>query len=185
MKSRLRKGSYDEVINPLDDITHLFVAPDFDPFAAQAIYVSGIDLLITALRSKTLRKKTRVILLLPPDQISAGLEPKLQQAMNRYCAFKIQGDKSELASTLWQGTKALQSGVVFLAVCLTLAALIDQPSVLPTYLTTILSEGLTIVGWVSLWRPVELLLYEWWPTWRDRQIYQHITRADLVIRSQD
>ena len=141
-------------------------------------------LAIYRMRSKTLRKKTRAILVLPADKIVDGLEPKVKQAMTRYCAFKIQEDKSELASTLWQGTKALQTGIVFLAVCLTLAALVDASTLFPSLLSNLLSQGLTIVGWVSLWRPVELLLYEWWPLWRNRRVYEHIQQVELIIQAQ-
>jgi hypothetical protein len=47
-----------------------------------------------------------------------------------------------------------------------------------------LSQGLTIVGRVSLWRPVELLLYEWWPLWRNRRVYEHIQQVELIIQAQ-
>jgi hypothetical protein len=184
LKRVWKRGRYQEVIIPLEDITHLFVVPDFDPYSDRATYASGLDTILTALRSKSLRKKTRAILVLPTQVITEGLESTVKQAVIRYCDFKIQEAKSELAATLWQGTKALQSGVVFLVVCLALAALVDASTLIPRILGNFLSEGLTIVGWVSLWRPVELLLYEWWPLWRNRRVYEYIGKMDLVIQAQ-
>jgi hypothetical protein len=54
----------------------------------------------------------------------------------------------------------LQVGVTFLVICLFLAALIDGSHALAGLPGSFLSEGLTIAGWVSLWGPVEVLLYE-------------------------
>jgi hypothetical protein len=30
-------------------------------------------------------------------------------------------------------------------------------------LAEIVREGLLIVGWVAMWRPLEVFLYDWWP----------------------
>jgi len=31
----------------------------------------------------------------------------------------------------------------------------------------VLGEGLVIGGWVAMWRPIEILLYDWWPLRRE------------------
>lgn len=31
------------------------------------------------------------------------------------------------------------------------------------HIDEILRESLTIGGWVSMWRPLEVFLYDWWP----------------------
>jgi hypothetical protein len=31
------------------------------------------------------------------------------------------------------------------------------------HIADILQEGLLISGWVALWRPIEIFLYDWWP----------------------
>jgi hypothetical protein len=80
------------------------------------------------------------------------------------------------------GLKALQVGVLFLAICLVLAAAIAGSNVAPGSFGDVLTQGLTIVGWVSLWRPVEILLYKWWPLWRDVRVYDYIQRMDISIQ---
>ena len=44
-------------------------------------------------------------------------------------------------------------------------------------------EGLIILGWVALWRPMEIFLYEWWPILRERNLYRHLATAEVVVRS--
>jgi hypothetical protein len=31
----------------------------------------------------------------------------------------------------------------------------------------VIGEGLIIGGWVAMWRPIEILLYDWWPLRRE------------------
>ena len=52
-------------------------------------------------------------------------------------------------------------GLTVLVVFLTLAELTMALGAGP--LREILREGLVIIGWVAMWRPLEVLLYDWWP----------------------
>ncbi len=45
------------------------------------------------------------------------------------------------------------------------------------------SEGFLIAGWVSLWYPIEVLLYEWWPYSRENRIYERIMNMDIVLKA--
>ncbi len=45
----------------------------------------------------------------------------------------------------------------------------------------ILREGLLIIGWVVMWRPLELLLYDWWPLVRQRRLCQRVADAEITV----
>jgi hypothetical protein len=47
------------------------------------------------------------------------------------------------------------------------------------------SEGFLIAGWVSLWHPIEILLYEWWPFSRQIHIYERIERMDIIFKEEE
>jgi hypothetical protein len=72
-------------------------------------------------------------------------------------------------------------GIVFLAGCLFLSAFLSGTALVPGFLGTLFSNGLEIAGWVSLWRPIEIFLYEWWPYWREKQLYTHAMNMQIVI----
>ena len=40
-------------------------------------------------------------------------------------------------------------------------------------------------GWVALWEPSEIFLYDWWPFRQDMRIYNKIADADLAIRESE
>ena len=43
-------------------------------------------------------------------------------------------------------------------------------------------EGLTIAGWVAMWRPLQIYLYEWWPLRRRGQIFEKLSRMPVEVR---
>jgi Cu+-exporting ATPase len=47
-------------------------------------------------------------------------------------------------------------------------------------LTTLLREGLIIVGWVAMWRPLKIFLYDWWPIVGERRLYDRL--SEIVVR---
>lgn len=46
---------------------------------------------------------------------------------------------------------------------------------------TFARESLTIVGWVAMWRPMQLFLYEWWPLARRIATYKALARAHVKL----
>jgi hypothetical protein len=47
--------------------------------------------------------------------------------------------------------------------------------------STILRESLTIVGWVAMWRPMQIFLYDWWPLARRRRLYVSLSHAQVHV----
>jgi hypothetical protein len=47
----------------------------------------------------------------------------------------------------------------------------------------VLHEGLLVVGWVSMWKPMETFLYEWWPIRRERRACRRLAEAEVVFPS--
>jgi hypothetical protein len=68
---------------------------------------------------------------------------------------------------------------VFLASCLTLGSLV--PIAGPSAAGNILREGLTICGWVAMWRPLEIYLYDWWPLLVERRRLERLSRLRVSV----
>jgi hypothetical protein len=183
------------IVLPLGDLRDLFAAPELDPFddrragdragvdaLEDALHEPGLEYVVSRLRGSRLARHGQLVLVLPPGNLEPDLEGKVRRAIGRYCRHKILESKRALNELLWTGLKALQLGVLFLASCLVLAAAIAGSNVVPGSLGDVLTQGLTIVGWVSVWRPVEIFLYEWWPYWRAVRVYDYILRMDVAIQ---
>ena len=54
----------------------------------------------------------------------------------------------------------------------------------PNPVFTVAREGLTIAGWVAMWRPMEIYLYSWWPVQRRGKIFAKMSRMKVEVQSQ-
>jgi hypothetical protein len=45
----------------------------------------------------------------------------------------------------------------------------------------VLRESLTIAGWVAMWRPMQIYLYDWWPVRRRGRVYSKLSRMRVEV----
>jgi hypothetical protein len=45
----------------------------------------------------------------------------------------------------------------------------------------VLRESLVIGGWVAMWRPMELLPYDWRPVRINQRLFQRLSRMDVRV----
>ena len=38
-----------------------------------------------------------------------------------------------------------------------------------------------ISGWVAMWRPLEIFLYEWWPLRATERLYTRLAETDVKV----
>ncbi|MDI1249226.1 MAG: hypothetical protein PSV13_10220 [Lacunisphaera sp.] len=110
----------------------------------------------------------------PPDRIAGTAE-----AVRHYFASRAEVKRRELRQLLRQGRASLLIGLLFLAVCIGLGALVPRIGLGPW--SKFLELGLDIVGWVAMWRPLEIFLYEWWPIMGDRRLMQRLARMKVGL----
>ena len=112
---------------------------------------------------------------LPTEGDAAGL---ITEAIHNYFSYKAGLVRGELHRLLREGRTSLLIGISFLTVCL-LAADASKEIVPGTHFA-VAREGLTILGWVALWRPLQIFLYDWWPLARKMRVCRALGRA--VVR---
>ena len=44
-----------------------------------------------------------------------------------------------------------------------------------------LREGLVIGGWVAMWRPLEVFLYDWWPIRAEIRLFDRLSEMPVRI----
>jgi len=94
----------------------------------------------------------------------AGLpeEPAaLRDAVLQFFRTRSEATRRRLHQLLQVGRTSLIIGILFLAFSLALSSMLERA--VRGRLGGLLSEGFLIVGWVAMWRPLEIFLYEWWP----------------------
>ncbi|MEQ1664340.1 MAG: hypothetical protein ABL927_03075, partial [Bdellovibrionales bacterium] len=49
---------------------------------------------------------------------------------------------------------------------------------------SVIKEGLVIMGWVGMWRPIDLFLYSWWPQVEMRRVFLKLSKIPVEIKVQ-
>jgi hypothetical protein len=79
-----------------------------------------------------------------------------------------------------RGRLSLLIGVVFLAVSVLAGEMIEN-ALAGLRLGPILRESLLIGGWVAMWRPLEIFLYDWWPIRAEERLFQRLSAMAVRI----
>ena len=112
----------------------------------------------------------------------AGLpnEPaELSEAVHEFFRHRAELTRRRLGELLRRGRTSLAIGVCALGVSLAAGNLIGR--FFSNHLTEILREGLLIGGWVAMWRPMEIFLYDWWPIRADAALADRLSVMPVRI----
>ena len=106
-------------------------------------------------------------------------EHLLEAAVHNYFTYRANLNRLEFRHLLKEGRTSLIIGLAFLAACMLTSQLLRRQE---GTLAIVLREGLIIAGWVAMWRPMEIFLYEWWPLRRKGRLYEKLSRMRVEVR---
>jgi hypothetical protein len=129
-----------------------------------------------------LARGSRLHLTIHVDQLDATQDASalMAEAIHNHYGYKADLVRAELRQLLRQGRISLAIGLAFVATCLLAAEMLPHPG--QGTAGSIARESLTIIGWVAMWRPVQIFLYDWWPVVGRIHGYENLkfARVDVV-----
>jgi hypothetical protein len=162
----------------LREVRQLFNHLDPAPFAEKDLDPAAEAWIEDSVRELGAAHPARLRIWLPPEQAASADAASLPAAVQNYFQSRERQLRLELRQQLRRAVVNLLIGVAFLAVCLTL-----RQSLLASGRFELLSEGMLIIGWVALWRPVENFLYDWWPLARRVLRMARIARMPVEVKT--
>ena len=170
-----------DLVVSLRCVEELFEPPEEQPFDPATRFERGIDEILDRLGDREHRDTARVVVELPPAQIHDSTTATTRAAIGRYGSYRSARCRKDLHSSRVRGLRALRTGLVILFVALALSTLIDEVDWLPDFLQRFFSEGIAIIGWVTLWNPVDALLFAPIPIARERRRLERLARCDIDV----
>lgn len=165
----------------LHDVRQLFHTLDPAPFHEKDLDENAAAYLLEACGEVGSRQRLRVIVYLPVVEAQSETARTLPEAVHHYFAYRERQLRLELIKLLRYGAVCLAIGLLFLFACVLLRrALISRSLIVDR---TIVDEGLLILGWVAMWRPIEVLLYDWWPLVRRRNLLRRLANSPVEVRT--
>lgn len=161
----------------------LFDGRDPAPFNERDLDDDAVAYLLGAAQEIS-RKQPLAIVVTISEEPEPRLAPDLiAEAVRGHFVYEGEQVERRLREHLRRGQMTLGVGLTVLVLFLTLAQLTVSLTAGPV--REILREGLVITGWVAMWRPLEILLYDWWPLIDERRQIRRILDATVSIRYQE
>jgi len=163
------------------ELRQLFNAIDPSPFRDKDLDPRAEEFIVGW--AKELPRDTTLALVVDLDR-EAGLPDEsvvLREAIHEFFSQRAQAYERRLRELFRVGRKSLLIGLVALASAIALgdflAALMKGSRI-----GEIARESLTIGGWVSMWRPLEIFLYDWWPIRSEVRLSERLAAMPVRIR---
>ena len=170
----LRVGELRQMFNAMDPAP--FRERDLDPAAVAYILDWG--------REAPTREPLRLVVQLGREPATAENSGMLRDAVHAYFRHRALATRRQLRQLFRVGRVSLVIGLAFLALVIILgeylSARIDKESY--GYLV---KESLVIAGWVALWRPLEIFLYDWWPIRAEARLHDRLSEMDVRLVGAD
>jgi len=157
----------------------LFDAIDPAPFRERDLDDDFADYLISSSKEFALHTPLRLDIFIdePEGNIT---NDTIKESILSYFKFKLDRQKLELKTFLKRTPIFLFIGLVILILCLLVSkSLVEKNQEADLTYFSILKEGITIFGWVSLWKPIELLLFDWYPIYETQRFYKRLTEIEV------
>lgn len=167
----------------LSRVEQLFNSLDPSPFHEKDLDVDAEAYLVSSVREFSLKEKLKLVVHLPHEQMGHAARVDLTGAVHHYFAYRAEAARREWRFQLRQGRLALAIGVSFLIGCIALREFLFTPAT--TTLAQVMAEGLIICGWVAMWRPIQIFLYDWWPLRRQALVYAKLSALPVEARARD
>ena len=159
----------------------LFHTLDPSPFRERDLDAQAESYLLEAARELHLAADARLVIHLPPAVLGSDEARSIPEAVRHYFEYRAAESAHQLRRLLRNGALSLLIGLLFLLGCLSARRLLVG---LPDGdLSLILGEGLLIIGWVALWRPLEIFLYDWWPLWQHCRERRWLAARPVELRA--
>lgn len=162
----------------LRDLNQLFNSMDPSPFLDRDLDHDAEEFIVSWAREAHGSHAFELVIHVgtAPDPQRAA---ETEHAVQHYFGARAELKRREFQLLLRRGRTVLAIGLIFLASCLFLSGLVTKVTSPP--LAEILHEGFIIVGWVAMWRPLELFLYDWWPLREEWRGLQRLARMRVKV----
>jgi hypothetical protein len=167
----VRVGEIRQLFNSMDPAP--FRERDLDPHAEEYIVESARELRRGAPLGLVVRLSRAAG---APEDVAA-----LPQAVREYFAERAVATRTQLRRLLRIGGWSLLIGLAFVAAANVAGDTVGDLVGRYTRYGRFIHESIVIGAWVALWRPLEILLYNWWPIVGEARLFDRLGAMHVQV----
>lgn len=180
----------------LAELAQLFNSMDPSPFHERDLDHDAEEFIVSWAQEHPRDDDLHLIIHLSnPPADAAQTAASVKESVQHYFDYRADMLWREFRQLMKEGRVSLTVGLSFLGLCQFVILFVlphggewngIYQELLPPLMKKAFSfirEGLTILGWVAMWRPLEIYLYRWWPLLGKRRLYQRLARMEVEVRN--
>ncbi len=175
---KLAKSHRHRIEVHLDDLEQLFNSMDPSPFYRKDLDANAEEYIVGWAEEYPLNEPVSLVLHLESDS-KDDTQTIATEAVHNHFANQTRLARLEFRRLMRRGWRSLLIGLAALAVSVVLSELMRR---LAGALAMFVRESLLIGGWVAMWRPMQIYLYEWWPLQRRWRIFNKLAHMPVNVR---
>lgn len=158
----------------------LFDARDPAPFRERDLDDDFVEYIMASAREFSISSPLKIVIYIEESEKKELPRDSICEAIRSYLAYRIDLQRSDLKSFIKRAQLFLLIGLLVLAMCIGVAQNLPVPN--SPGAIGILREGIVIFGWVSIWKPIELILFDWYPLFEKLRFYKKLLQTEIDIR---
>jgi hypothetical protein len=162
------------------ELRQLFNAIDPSPFRERDLDPRAEEFIVDWARDLAQDKPWALVVHLDRPAGRSDEPAALREAIHEYFAQRVISSGRTLRELFHRGRISLVIALAFLSASIavgdTVAAYFGGGR-----LSEVIREGFLIGGWVAMWRPLEVFLYDWWPIRAEGRLLQRLSTIPVRI----
>jgi hypothetical protein len=164
-------------------LRQMFNSMDPSPFRDRDLDPKVEEFIVESSRELPASRPLSLVVYLSAEAARSEDTGLLQQAVQEYFSQRALAERRSLRRLLRIGRTSLLIGLAVLAVAIVLGDVVSDLVGRYDY-GEIIAHSLLIGGWVALWRPIEIFLYDWWPIRGEAQLYDRLSAMPVRVIAQ-
>ena len=162
------------------ELRQLFNAIDPSPFRDRDLDPRAEEFIVEWARDLPRDARLALLVHLERSAGQADEAPLLGESIHQYFKQRAMDSRRRLRELFRRGRISLAIALVFLGASIAVGDAVAS-SLRDTRFAEIIREGLLIVGWVAMWRPLEVFLYDWWPIRAEARLFDRLSVMPVRI----
>jgi len=164
----------------LREIKQLFDGMDPSPFRERDLDPKAEEYIVESVKELSSPTVGDLVIYLDHPMSMPNEEKEVAEAIRVHFARRAEFLRKDLRQLIRRGFVSLAIGIAFLSTLFIIARLVARHAGSSVWVA-LFREGLLIAGWVAMWRPIEIFLYDWWPILGEQRIRERLSKVKVQI----
>jgi len=164
----------------LSSVAQLFNTFDPAPFYARELDREATRYIVDTVNDFSSNTEFRIVVYLPAEALGTKEAAKIPHAIVNHFRYMVLVQDRKFRQHSAYGKYTLVVGLAFIAIAM-IASRVVAETFPNSPIAQLGAKALEIAGWVAMWEPVTIHLYQLWPIITQKKVYEKISRMEIDL----